>query len=249
MIISHGNRQPFPELRGKLGAMRYPAYVEPKIDGELDWYKRDGFGPHLINKSGKIRYDFPVIDELRHIKHNLLGELHWGEGKAGDLYEFLKHQKDDELNFTVFDVDMPGPYEERRKWLSKHMIKTKHVDLIWTTGPCNKEQIMPEYEKWISEGYEGVVVKAADAPLIMGPCPWTKMKKREMIECMVSMVDTSLERIEIIHVAARIQCGVKVPDNIKRTLKVGDMVEIEHQGILSKGGLRHPVYIRKVGEK
>ena len=39
--------------------------------------------------------------------------------------------------------------------------------------------------------------------------------------------------------------GVKLVDKYKSRVKIGDVVTIEHQGILSGGGLRHPVYIPK----
>ncbi|MDD5496765.1 MAG: hypothetical protein PHP46_06705, partial [Candidatus Omnitrophica bacterium] len=54
------------------------------------------------------------------------------------------------------------------------------------------------------------------------------------------------ERIEVlVHNGANSKpVGVKVMNKVKATLKVGDIVEIEHQGILSQGGLRHPVFVR-----
>ena len=51
MIIKKTNPVRYPELRGSIEAIRYPSFVEPKIDGELNWY-RDGY---LFNKSGKVR--------------------------------------------------------------------------------------------------------------------------------------------------------------------------------------------------
>lgn len=253
MIISKGNPQPFPELRGKLGHMRYPAYVEPKIDGELNWFKVIKGEPYLINKSGKMRSDFPAVielDEMLENDSNLLGELHWGDGKSGDLYEFLKHQKDDELQFTVFDVDMPGTYEERRVWLENNIKKAKHVDLVKKSKCLAKDWISLWYTDYITEGYEGIVVKPADSRLVMGPCSWVKMKHRETLDCMVENISTTQDRIEVrtkLNKAGAI-CGVKCTKASKSTLRAGDIVEIEHQGILSGGGLRHPVFIRKKGD-
>jgi hypothetical protein len=261
MIISKGDPQPFPELRGKLGAIRYPAYVEPKIDGELNWFRPEGKDaegfptrPYLINKSGKIRKScpeapFPVLEELADIDRPLLGELHWGDGKSGDLYEFLKHQTDDELRFTVFDVDMPGmSYEYRRKWLEENIKDTAHVKLIGNDRIADEAEVKLAYHYITNAGYEGIVVKSADSRLILGVSPWVKMKHRETRSCIIVDISPVQERISVL-TDGKHEVGVKVPNIVKRTLNIGDIVEIEHQGVLSKGGLRHPVYIRKVGEK
>ena len=147
MLISKGDRQAFPELRGDIRSMRYPAYVEAKCDGELNWFKPDE--ECLINKSGKIRSSFPITKELSHIKHKLLGELYWGDGKAGALYEFLKHQTDDELKFMVFDVDIPGTYFDRRMWLIDNISPTPHVRIVDASRALTKEDIERNYDYYV----------------------------------------------------------------------------------------------------
>jgi hypothetical protein len=111
----------------------------------------------------------------------------------------------------------------------------------------SKDGVMEAYRDYTDDCYEGIVVKSADSRLIMGPCPWVKLKHRTTIIGVVSEIDTSLERIEFIYKGHAI--GLKCANVTKRTLKIGDEIEVEHQGELSQGGLRHPVYIRKVGEK
>ncbi|MDD5496587.1 MAG: hypothetical protein PHP46_05765 [Candidatus Omnitrophica bacterium] len=253
MLISKGNRQAYPELRGDIRTIRYPAYIEAKIDGELNWFKPDN--KCLINKSGKIRSSFPITKELSHIKHRLLGELYWGDGKAGALYEFLKHQTDDELKFMVFDVDMPGTYLDRRLWLIEHISPTPHVRIVDASRALTKDDIEPNYDYYVHGlHYEGIVVKSGDSRLIMGVCPWVKMKNKETSDLPVAYIDPTQERIDVwvqLSDDNRIgkMCGVKVMNKIKATLKIGDIVEIEHQGILSQGGLRHPTFIRKREDK
>ena len=247
MRISKGDRQAFPELKGDIRAIRYPAWVEAKIDGELNWFKPDKEFPYLINKSGKIRHSFPITKELSHIDKRLLGELYWGDGKAKALYEFLKHQTDDELKFMVFDVNMPGTYSERKLWLMDHILPTPHVQLVGWSKILTKDGIKINYDCYVNAmGYEGIVVKSGDSRLIMGICPWVKIKKKETSDLEVISIDPTQERIEVlVHSAVGSKpVGVKVMNKIKTTLKVGDIVEIEHQGILSQGGLRHPVFVR-----
>ena len=271
IITKTQNRQAFPELRGRLSQIRYPAYVEAKIDGEMNWYvpmAPDMFlpgtedAPYLINKSGKMRMDFPVVDELPQIGPKLLGELYWDAGKAGDLYEFLKHQTDDELKYCVFDVNMPGPYTHRREWLKKNIKTTPHVTVASAIEVYSKRDAVWNYHNLINEGYEGVVVKNADSRFTMGPCGWVKLKKKDTTNYIVNAIDPDRERIEILVPTVDgdnrksifshglggwfVPVGVKVSDKDKADLKVGDIVTIEHQGVLSNGGLRHPIFKGKI---
>ncbi len=255
MQISKSDRQAFPELRGDIRAIRYPAWVEAKIDGEMNWFIPGSKFPYLINKSGKIRHSFPITKELSRINKRLLGELHWADGKAAALYEFLKHQTDDELNFTVFDVDMPLPYLERRLWLIENIMPAPHVRLVNASRIMSKDEIRLHYEHYVNAlHYEGIVVKSGDSRFIMGVSPWVKIKKKETSDLPVAYIDPTMERIDVWvqlsddnHIGK--MCGVKVMNKVKATLKVGDIVEVEHQGILSQGGLRHPVFIRRRDDK
>lgn len=247
MLISKGKPQQIPELRGQLETLRYPAYVEAKIDGEPNWFKNDNGTCHLINKSGKIRLSCPITEELKHIEYPLLGELYWGDGKAGSLYELLKHQTDDRLKFMVFDVDLPRPYIQRRRWLRRYIKATDHVSVIDNYLAYSAVNVMYFYNYLTSNGYEGVVVKSHDSRLIMGPCPWIKIKKKETIDLKVVAISSTQERIEVLNNDKRV--GVKCLNKDKVNLKVGDVVEIEHQGVLSGDGLRHPVFIRKRDDK
>ena len=236
MKITKGTPMPYPKLRGAMEGLRYPVYCEPKIDGEMNWLcHKKGNGNYLINKSGKIRTDMPITDVL--IEHDLLGELHWGDGKKGALYEFLKHQKDNALRFTAFDIDIPGTYIERRYKLIQSISPTSHVSVIPVTICQNRAEAMAAYRKYVDEGYEGAVFKSFDTRLVMGNCSWVKVKEVETKLCTISAIDPSRERIEVDK-----QTGVKVPTIEKMKLKIGQMVEIEHLGQLASGALRNPVY-------
>ena len=247
MLISKGKAPQFPDIRGNLETTRFPVYVETKIDGETQW-----FAPTcLTNSSGKMRYDMPICREIStNIKwhgERLLGELHWGEGKAGDFYK-IKPASGDDLNFTVFDVDLPLPYLDRHKWLIEHIGATQHVSVVLAIMALNKEQVHEIYNQYADEmGFEGAVIKSFDSRLIMGPCPWVKIKKKETLDLEVVQISTTQERIEVLYMDKRV--GVKCLDKDKKDLKVGNIVEIEHQGILSGGGLRHPIFVRKRDDK
>ena len=251
--------QPFPELRGKI--IKFPCFAELKIDGELNWYKapirKNGKG-YLLNKSGKGRKDFPVTDYLDEIIHqhgkegiNILGELHYGEGKSLALYDLLENQDYDGLNFSIIDIDIKNmSYLDRREELTRLF---NNVDPPLSLVPayyCENATDLKAVQKLAEmEGWEGIVIKDPDSRLVMGPCSWVKIKFKEECPLMIAGISQDQERIEVIVPAANpsdndTRVGVKVPNKIKVTLKVGDIVEIEHQGFLKTGGIRHPIFKR-----
>ena len=78
----------FPDLRGCLMGVKYPAIVEPKYDGEINIWD----GKRLTNRYGKQRWDFPAVNNLPN--EQLLGELYYGDGKKISFYQFLEHKED-----------------------------------------------------------------------------------------------------------------------------------------------------------
>ena len=57
---------PYPELRGKLSSVRYPALAEVKFDGEycvIHWKR--GQNALAINKNGKCREDFHQLNAIQ----------------------------------------------------------------------------------------------------------------------------------------------------------------------------------------
>ena len=171
MTISDTLSPPYPRIRGK--HISYPCYVERKIDGTLNMCKNG----MLISKSGKTRTGFPVTDYLKDIPYTLYGELHWGEGKSGDLYKLLKNPNDDQLNYTIFDVDLPYTYELRKGWILHHIKPNGQVRVISALFCSNKRELDLLYDIILEEGYEGIVVKLPHNPLIKAGNPyWIKRK-------------------------------------------------------------------------
>jgi len=238
---------PFPELRGSLNYIQWPAMGEIKYDGE--------FGTlicstaTIISKSGRRRELWDKVSALSNllkradINDNLLCEIIYKEGKRGDLYKLLSNQdNDDSLNIKVFDIDRRfDDYLTRSELLLKYI----PTDYLVTKKMLNsKEEAMEWAQDVLSIGYEGIVVKNLTGSLVFGPCDWVKIKPRDTNKYMVAYIDPIKERIEVSVTSANgtKNVGVKVSTKIKSTLRLGQQVDIEHQGILDTGGLRHPVF-------
>ena len=247
MKIGKAQAMGYPECRGS--DVRYPCYAEVKIDGELNWY----FQGKLINKSGKTREDCPITSELLlNLKNDntlLIGELYYGTGKLGKLYDLLSNQQSHDLMYGVWDVKMVGTYEERREWMIENITESEHVKIVPTWYIEEKEELDSLKQEVWGEGYEGLVVKHPNSPFLLGPCKWMKIKKKDRTDYQIALVDQHQERVEVVvpipSVGAHRNVGVKVCNKYKPRLGVGAYITVEHQGVLSAGGLRHPVYIPK----
>ena len=259
-----------PEIRGTLGAIRYPAFSEVKFDGEACLIMYDETWADKIittNKYGTMRSDWSKLDEIADIleskdvrKAVFLAELYYGAGHTGDLYKLLSHKDDDDLNIKIYDViHLVNHYEmkahetkliDRKEMLGDVFGESKF--LIHPVLVNSKDEVNRHYQIVTGIGYEGTVIKMFDGTLSGngGPCAWVKMKKKDQNDYPVHLVDPTLERIEILvpfptpgNPLQTTIVGCKCPNKYKKNVQLGDMVTIEHQGVLDSGSLRHPVFI------
>jgi ATP-dependent DNA ligase len=256
-----------PELRGTVAALRWPCFGEIKYDGEATIIHYDeNHGTITTNKYGTIRTDWSKLDRISDIlrpkvkKAMFLGELYYQEGKTGALYELLSHKEDDDLNISIYDVVHIKSDDLEMDSAKTSLIDRKEIlvdlfreDLNLIVKPTIIEcpiDAKAFFEVAVQSHYEGVVFKPFDGNLILGPCPWVKMKYKDRNELKVSFIDPVLERIEVENISIEndekckiVIVGVKCPNKYKKNLKIGDIVTIEHQGVLESGSLRHPVFI------
>ena len=249
-----------PELRGNLAGMRYPAFAEIKLDGEFNFIEFNGKDIRTINKYGTQKTEFHDLQKMFYMLEGsgvkqavLLCELYWDKGKSGDLYKFLCHKTDNNVHIHVFDVLMRDDVDLRseplvsRKEHLWEMVGQWQIGDVIVNNPLEAEGI---FVNTTSNGYEGIVLKSLDSPLILGPCSWVKMKYKDRNDYRVVTLDLHKERIEVEVPQPPIRkpsviVGVKAPNRYKKHIKIGDMVTIEHQGVLESGSLRHPVLIPK----
>lgn len=237
--------------KDKLGRIRYPAYADVKYDGEYCMADTCNGGV-LINGYGKARINGPILDELPR-DSVIFGELYMGSGYNGDLYALLSNKMGDDLKFVAFDASRLNgtdisamSFEERRVLLIGALSNLFHVRVSESYYCEDEADVLCAFDGVVAEGYEGIVVKQANQSLHTGTaCSWVKLKYTTTADLRIAYIDPSKERIECEMPFNAKRCGVKVMNNVKATLQVGDMVEIQHYGILSGGGLRHPVYLRK----
>lgn len=264
MITMKSDPIQFPELRGTLGATRFPVFAELKYDGEFNWIEyRDGEA-YCVNKYGTIKSRLKMLDEIVAqiqnyateklvpiISITFMAEVYAGDGKAGKLYDLLSQKNSGDLRIFVFDIiQINGESLRNTKLIDRKEILGEILPYMQTPWYFEKkDEVEKLFEIMTGSGWEGLVVKPIDSPIVFGPCNWVKMKKKDRTDYRVINVDVTKERIVVEATypgkAKAIPVGVKAANRYKSNIQVGDWVTIEHQGILESGSLRHPVLIPK----
>jgi len=270
MIITKAKSKPaYPELRGSLAGIKFPAIADFKLDGELQYVVVDKTGEGFcVNKYGSIKSDFPALNVFRsaHRDTVLVAELYFGAGSGGTFYDMQKCKDKDTLNLYAFDMlqldgqDLRGePLITRLEHLVPFLqsLKLPNPNLK-VVGTQKEAQEYFEYATKSPYAMEGIVVKNFDEVWTTGPCTWCKIKNKDQNDYEVIYLDNTKERIEVkvprasnsvagSVIGGSVRVGVKAPNRYKKHIKIGDMVTIEHQGVLASGSLRHPVLIPKKG--
>ncbi len=259
-ILKSSLKPPSPELRGSLGALKFPAFAEIKLDGEFNFVHINKMQSFCVNKYGTVKTEFKTLnvlaDEVRSkvSSATLLAEVYFGDGKAGRLYDLLSNKKSETLGIYVFDVleiagkDLRNATLIDRKEYLHDLLGGMECSCKVVTNKDEATAYFHSASK--ADSYEGVVLKPLESKLIFGPCDWVKLKWKDQSDYEVLLVDPTLERIEIKAPIANkpgefIAVGVKAPNRYKKYIKAGDMVSIEHQGVLESSSLRHPVLLAR----
>lgn len=213
---------PYPELRGSLDGMQYPAFVEPKIDGEFNICHYDelvgkGGEAWLSNKYARIRNSLPFLVDLAGRLHAagvirgvFLGELYVNTGANGELYNLLKNKENAAaLKYKIFDFNTlvfkdgtingdSTPLIDRKEVLLELLNHTTTIMLpIRSEMVHTKEEVMVLFKHYTDMGFEGIVVKPARSFMVYGPCSWVKIKNKDQTDYEVMFIDPIKERIEI----------------------------------------------------
>lgn len=247
------------KLRGRESFMVFPVIADIKYDGEFSEisYCPDKKEWTTRNKYGLVRTFKGTKNPDLNVSAVFWGELVCNGGAKNSLYELLKNKNDiNKISIKIFDVLWVGKtYVGTQSLLArKQLIKTivKDESIIAESMIIKSKQELEELKRKIfkEDKWEGIVIKDMFGIIPEnfkgGVLPWCKIKDKDIIEARVETISKIQERMEVKYeLAGNIgSCGVKLCSRDKTKLKEGDMVLIEHQGILNGGGLRHPVYVR-----
>ncbi len=167
------SKKHFPMLaydyKKKSDKIIFPCFIQPKLDG----VRALGIGNQLYSRNGNI---FPTLEhikkELEENNDNLIldGELYTDDinfEKIVGLVKKSNKSKEEEIDslkiyFNIFDyVDENLSFEKRLIKLTEFFSKYnfKYLKLV-KTEICNKKELIEKYlDKYINEGYEGIIIR------------------------------------------------------------------------------------------
>jgi len=158
---------PFEEKR--LAKWNPPYLVQPKLDGERCRAVQIQGTYLLLSSEENVIVSVPYINESLDkllTSHELDGELYvhgWSFEEIHSVVSRTKNLHPDhaQIEYRIFDVVIGGPQYTRSGIVPELNLKPPLFRV--PTAPCwTLEEIMRVYDGFLSEGYEGIVVRHID---------------------------------------------------------------------------------------
>lgn len=152
------------DFKKEVKKVTYPCYVQPKLDGMRSLGSEDdGF----MSRTGK------AIDTLGHIvladleDAILDGELYAHGISFQENMKLIKKYRageTEQVKYHVYDMVMDAPFEERRAILYNLLrnLDNPNIEIVPTWIVNSKEEIVEFHQRFISQGYEGTMVRHSD---------------------------------------------------------------------------------------
>lgn len=164
--------------------LKFPLYIQPKIDGLRCLARWDGSGVCLYSRTGcPFQGLSPIRQELRtYLKSNpdmiVDGELYSAGMPFEELSGYCRRQKDcvedKDVSFHVFDVILHDmPFHERIRHFPP---ETKHVVLVPTHEIDTMGQVEENLKKFITQKYEGIILRNRHGLYKTGHRSWDLQK-------------------------------------------------------------------------
>lgn len=197
-----GNVKPMLAKAVDWKKVTYPCLVQPKLDGVrcLMVVERDldetAHSVKFLSRSGKEYTTLAhIASDVRKHTHStkstalpfiLDGEVYSDELTFQEIISAVKKQRPDslKLKFRAYDIVNDAPQDKR--WISTFAlvrdINSEHVQVVQTTQLYNKEDIMTAHNTWVSQGYEGAMIRLRDGLYGQGQRSSTLLKVKEFDE-------------------------------------------------------------------
>lgn len=149
--------------------IKFPCYVQPKLDGircnvgPMGAFSRQGKEfkalQHIIKE---LKFENWMVDGL------LDGELYI-HAKKDNFQKIVSAVKRDEPNhltesveYHVYDVhhaNTPKDFTDRKQWILDNIVETNKIKVVPTYEVTNPAELRSKYDEFISQGYEGAIVR------------------------------------------------------------------------------------------
>ena len=193
------------ELQRKdCGYIKFPCYVQPKLDGVRCLAKRINGVIEFISRKGKN------YKTLSHIETELKTIMDVGEVFDGEIYvhkqrfqdiisavKNIKTKEDatlsnEKLKYYIYDLaDKTKPFEERLGILKEKFKgkKFKHLVLVETEKAEKETEILEFHKSFVGDGYEGVIIRNADGFYEFGNRSFNLQKLKSFVDEEFTIID------------------------------------------------------------
>jgi len=166
-------------------------YVQPKLDG----MRALNIKGQLTSRKGKL------IDTMQHIEKELK-EKFKGDLIDGELYAhgktFQENMKlikkyrpgaSEEVKFHVYDIILEDGFKERYEKLKEISKEAGQIVVVPTYKITSKEELDTYHSQFISEGYEGSIVRHGNAPYKVNGRSSNLLKYKDFKDIAVKLID------------------------------------------------------------
>jgi ATP-dependent DNA ligase len=167
-----------------------PVFVQPKLDGMRSIHLGGG---ELISRKGKLIDTMPhIIKDLANIDGKLDGELYAHQLPFQDNMKLIKKYREGEsekIKFHIYDIVEKLPFAERYALLEAYAKQSEHIVLVPTFEIKSEEDLKKYHIQFLSEGYEGSIVRHGEAPYKIKSRSSSLLKYKDFVDIAVPLVD------------------------------------------------------------
>jgi len=173
-----------------LGALKYPVYIQPKLDG----MRALGTSVSLISRKNR---DIPTLSHIN------LGGLDAAVILDGEVYahglsfqenmKLIKKYREGETEKVKYHVyDLPsatGGFYERYSKLLQEVRGIKHVEVVPTQKVKDESELLKAHQGYISQGFEGTIVRLDGIPYEFNKRSKQLLKLKDFIDEVYEIID------------------------------------------------------------
>lgn len=149
----------------------YIAFAQPKFDGVRCLALRTDEAVELYSRTGKRYYATQIEEDLMKVMavgDIFDGELYsHGEIDFQDIISAVKDRKEtniliDKIKYFVYDIAIADMEFEKRWFTLCEKMRSSKLELVLLSpilSVFNEKQIVEAHDRWVEEGYEGLMIR------------------------------------------------------------------------------------------
>ena len=156
--------KPMLATKADLEKIKYPVLATPKLDG-IRCIMVDGEAMSRSMKPIQNEYVREVLEMLPDLDGELMVKGDFNQVSSA----IMKRTGEPDFTYCVFDIRSDKPYTERMSHLREiYRYLPEQIELILPTIINNEEELLALLDKYLEEGYEGVMIRQPDSPYKYG---------------------------------------------------------------------------------